>query len=746
MSRTESVAGDPVLGSDVAVLVSPSRSRAASRMPSILSEPSTPSESDPLLGGQPQKKPFYRPRPLWLVPFALTAAISRGMTLAPRVQVFTQLSCNTILHQDSTSLDQFSQSAYTLAQNYTPSYSSLISHDVDSLPYAIFVESNDVDVSSAAPRSFCTSDPRVQRGAARMQTIMMTTMGFLSALTTGWWGHFGERHGRTKVLALSLFGMLLTDIVFILVGTSVFKAPVRDDSIFSFLTSHTVSRALLLLVPALEGALGGYATIQSQSSAYISDCTSPGSRSHIFSRFTGVFFLGVCFGPSIGGAIIRATGDVTKVFWVTASASLLNVLLVGCVFPESLGEEKREKARAAYFAPHASAGPLHGITSALAVFLPVKVVDVSSGSLRPRRDWSLTVLAGALFLFLLSTGIYQLKYLYAEHVYGWGAEQLSYYISMLGGTRAVVLLLIMPMAISLFKPKPAAAAATVGKKAKPTPASLATEIKFDLNLARVSVSLDIISNVLVCLLPMPNYDTHESVPQLLSASSATSGTTGRQAEILFALASAITSFGGCAVPAVQSLALCILQARALLAESAGTAASTSTATTSSTSEDANPGTTPTAAPSGEDGNVGRVFGALAVLQAAGQMILGPLLFGMVYSETVASYPQAIFVVATGALGGALALLLLVRSPLRGVGKAAKAGVKTSGDGGKGKGKVSPKGKAKGKGRDEEVRRGRSRASKDLNGGALPAATYGSVPTLRAIQEGQAGPSGAARSA
>ena len=65
MSRTESVAGDPVLGSDVAVLVSPSRSRAASRMPSILSEPSTPSESDPLLGGQPQKKPFYRPRPLW---------------------------------------------------------------------------------------------------------------------------------------------------------------------------------------------------------------------------------------------------------------------------------------------------------------------------------------------------------------------------------------------------------------------------------------------------------------------------------------------------------------------------------------------------------------------------------------------------------------------------------------------------------------------------------------------------------
>ncbi|KAL1742863.1 major facilitator superfamily domain-containing protein [Schizophyllum fasciatum] len=721
MSRAESVPADAVLGSDVAVLVSPSRSRAASRIPSDLR---SPSESEPLLGGQPQKKPFYRPRPLWLVPFALTAAISRGMTLAPRVQVFTQLSCNTILHQDSSSLDSLALSAYPSVQNNTPSYAPLFPFDAHSPERVIFLDSSDVDVSSAAPRSFCTSDPRVQRGAARMQTTMMTTMGFLSALTTGWWGHFGERHGRTKVLALSLFGMLLTDIVFILVSTSVFKAPVHDSSFFSFLTSHTVSRALLLIVPLIEGALGGYATIQSQSSAYISDCTSAGSRSHIFSRFTGVFFLGVCFGPSIGGWVIRTTGDVTTVFWITASGSLLTVLLVGCVFPESLSLEQREKAREAYFAPQMtedgaqrSKSLFHGITSALAVFMPARVTEVTSSGLRQRRDWSLTVLAGALSLFLLSTGIYQLKYLYAEHVFGWGAEQLSYYISMLGGTRAVALLFIMPLIISCFKPKVPGEPASSAKKPAPTRESLAMEITFDLVLARVAVALDILSNVLVCLLPLPNYDTHDS----LSAGGAGAG--GREAEVLFVLASAITSFGGCAVPAVQSLALCILQARALLAEAAGAGTS--------------------AAAAGEDGNVGRVFGALAVLQAAGQMILGPLLFGLVYSETVAVYPQAIFVVATGALGGALVLLLLVRSPLRGARRAEKGKGKSK-DQGKGKGKAAAKGKGR-RGADEEVRRGRSRASKDLNGGALPA-TYGSVPSLRAIPEGQAGPSNAARSA
>jgi hypothetical protein len=53
-------------------------------------------------------------------------------------------------------------------------------------------------------------NPAVQAGAARLQAMMTTTMGFLSALTTGWWGRFGERHGRTKVLAGATFGLFLT--------------------------------------------------------------------------------------------------------------------------------------------------------------------------------------------------------------------------------------------------------------------------------------------------------------------------------------------------------------------------------------------------------------------------------------------------------------------------------------------------------------------------------------------------------
>jgi hypothetical protein len=74
-----------------------------------------------------------------------------------------------------------------------------------------------------------------------------------------------------------------------------------------------------------------------------------------------------------------------------------------------------------------------------------------------------------------------------------------------------------------------------------------------------------------------------------------------------------------------------------------------------------------------------------------------LLFGLVYSETVARYPKAIFVTSAGMLVGALAFLSLLRSE-----------------------SVIGKGKRKMKRWErEEAERGRSRVSKDLRGGSAP---------------------------
>ncbi|KAH0585168.1 hypothetical protein H2248_008424 [Termitomyces sp. 'cryptogamus'] len=660
-------------------------------------------ESDPLLGGDhgkeqgPVTKPFYRPRPLWLVPFAVTAALVRGMTLAPRIEVLTQLSCNRLhghhpQHND-TSVSSFTTTPSTLPQgDITPFYYSidplgptLHPHDVrlvatssnHTIVFGTSTTNDDDDDQDPRdlPSNKCLSDPAVQAGAARLQTMITTTMGLLSALTTGWWGHFGERHGRTKVLAIVTFGLFMTDLMFILVST--------PSSLFA-----THGHKLLVLAPIIEGILGGWSTLQSTTNAYLSDCTSSGSRAHIFSRFAGAFYIGSSVGPSIGGYFIKhpffastpnGRSSVTSVFWVSITCSFINFLLVLFVFPESLNKvrrlraiaehQRRVKVRAhdrevietspAIDRDRKEEGIVRAFLKPLSLFLPVVVYD---GGKR-RRDWSLTFLGGALLLTMITTGIYQIKYLYAVHVYGWGVERLSYYISFMGGFRAIFLLVICPWIIAAFKPKSQAANSsssfgTTASKPKSTRAHLAREIRFDLLMTRCSLLVDILSNVFITCGPAP-------INSEVSAA---------QSQIIFVLASGLSSWGSGAPPALQSLGLCIMQTRAL----------------------ESPVLVGIKSPREE--GVGQLFGALAVMHALGQMIIGPMLFGMVYSGTVATFPKAVFVTAGGLLVCALVLAFLVRGPV--VQEKKRNSTRISEE------------------RERGRERGRSRVSKDLRGGAL----------------------------
>ncbi|KAG9092969.1 hypothetical protein FRC07_011558 [Ceratobasidium sp. 392] len=90
----------------------------------------------------------------------------------------------------------------------------------------------------------------------------------------------------------------------------------------------------------------------------------------------------------------------------------------------------------------------------------------------------------------------------------------------------------------------------------------------------------------------------------------------------------LSAFGGGASPAMQSLALGIL------------------------------------GPNQAD--TGRLFGALSMLSSIASTVLSPMVFGSIYSLSVAMFPKAIFVVATAVLTIALLLLALVQPtrPLR----------------------------------------------------------------------------------
>jgi hypothetical protein len=160
---------------------------------------------------------------------------------------------------------------------------------------------------------------------------------------------------------------------------------------------------LLILAAFVEGALGGFPALQVTTTAYISDCTSDGSRANIFSRFHGVFFVGIALGPGIGALILRQFAqNITSNF--IASAMLLAVNLLCClfVFPESLSNDRREEFRQKRTSLAESSRiaawwlPFYNIVSPLAIFLPRKRVN------RKGLDWNFTLLAMAVFCSVLT--------------------------------------------------------------------------------------------------------------------------------------------------------------------------------------------------------------------------------------------------------------------------------------------------------------------------------------------------------
>jgi hypothetical protein len=228
-------------------------------------------------------------------------------------------------------------------------------------------------------------------------------------------------------------------------------------------------------------------------------------------------------------------------------------------------------------------------------------------------------------------------------------------------------------------------------------------MRFDLRVVQYSMLVDLLSHALVVAAPLPSRN----------ASAAW------WSQFMFVGATSISCAGGGVMPGMQSLALCTLQGRALATKEIAVRAG------ETQENEADAVLEP-----------GKLFGALAVTQAIGQTILGvsdvfratralslsvflqPMIFGVIYSSTVASFPKAIFAVACGLVLVSIAFTIFVRPDVS-LSMVQRKKVKA-----KSKAIVRPPVVRKPKLRYQEINRGRSRVSKDLRGGAARA-DYGS---------------------
>lgn len=562
---------------------------------------------------------WKRPSPYWLIFVTPLSSIGFSAVIGPRVEMYTVLACR--VHAPGLELQYETNGMLHLAQPYSMSsmnttrtpHASLNLDDSSALnvsaqPASLYIPADTGLQQSHVPdRDQCASDPVVQAAVAQLSAVLNTTMGILSCLTTAWWGSLADRFGRTSVMGISMLGLLANDLIFIVTTFFVERLP--------------GGYWFLILGFALDGMAGGMSTGIAASHAYLADSTHLSERSGMFSLALGTMFIGVGLGPVIGGILIRATGSTLSTFYLAATAHALHAAFMFMIIPESqtkaraFGVQKRrqaslERRNDGTLRPASVLKSAMWFFSPLAVLLPERISVDGNPLKRSKRDWSLCFIAASYGFTMSLLGLVTYVLQYVAGNFKWSPETVSYYVAFTGAVRALFLAVILPIVIKLLKPAPVQlptapneplhnlSSQTHPKKQNITK-SPSYSPKFDLNLARISVVLDIVAFVTMIF--------------------ASNG-------LVFAFGTILQSMGTGYSPAVQAFALDVYSRR------------------------------------GGKGEAGKLFGAISVVQALGSQILGPALYGFVYYKTVATFPRAIFVLTVVLLTISLVLLALVHPP------------------------------------------------------------------------------------
>lgn len=369
-----------------------------------------------------QALPWYRrPHPAWLYPLTLVFALAGGILLAPRMEMYLSLLC------DEMGIER------------GPSSSG----------------------KAHIPSQACRQSPAAQRQLSMLQLLMLITNGVGCAFSAGFWSRMSDRKGRTRMMMVNVFGIFVMDVIVLIAST----VPLHQlpFGVYFFAIGSTI-----------EGLLGGYSAVNAMSQCYISDVTPSGSRARLFALMSGVLFAGVAIGPTIGGLLTVATGDVTATLWI---ATVLHGGIVAFLplFPESLNKARQRAAEEAHKEAERSApdvswterlrtaalAPLHS----LRIIMPERVHEgyeavpgdeqsapdehISLPCKHPSGSWDINMLLVSIAYFLESAtiAIVPTKIQYVQLVFNWDSEMLGFFMSFTALTRMLMLVVCIPLFI-----------------------------------------------------------------------------------------------------------------------------------------------------------------------------------------------------------------------------------------------------------------------------------------------------------
>lgn len=420
--------------------------------------------------------------------------------------------------------------------------------------------------------------PEVQKIVATFMLVLGIVVGLLSAYSAPRLGHLSDRVGRRPIMALVSMGGVAGEIIIILAA----RYP------------EVIDYRWLALGSVFDGIAGSFTAGSVMSHSYTSDCTPPSKRSVAIGYLHACLFSGLAFGPLLAAELVKRTGSLLSIFYITLGCHIAYILFVWLVIPESLSKRRQLLARekhakeqemqvAILSTPYLAGkvpfgqtldGGIHAIKT-VNPFAPLKILyPTGPGQGRLRRN--LVTLAAIDMILLgaaMSSGTVTILYTELESTFGWGTVESSRFISLTSTVRFFVLMAVFPVVNYFFRTRPH------NKKRRGSNVPLVEKNEGADSLDIWTLRSALLSDVI--------------------------GLTGYifvRSEALFILCGVITAFGGLGSATIQS------------------------ATTKHVPPE----------------RVGQLLGAIGQLHALSR-VFAPVLFNGLYAATVSTFPQAFFV-------------------------------------------------------------------------------------------------------
>ena len=324
--------------------------------------------------------------------------------------------------------------------------------------------------------------PEVQSLVSQFTLLCNLGAGLFSAISSPKLGALSDRYGRTRIIAMTTFGMLVGEVITIIAAT-------YPDS---------VSVYWILVGYWVDGVCGSFTAAMALTHSYATDCTPPAKRNVAFGYFHGCLFTGIAAGPIVAGYIIKATGTVLSVFYTALACHLIFIAWLSFVVPESLSKERqrlaREKHRMFSGELHQSEwlrslkrsfllrplgviiGGISGLFAPLAILFPT-----GEGSSSAVRMNLLAMSAVDTIIFGVAMGSMTVVILYSELMFGWGNFESSIFVSVVNTGRVLMLIVVLPLVTRIAR-----------KRRGDVPQRNSGSDLLDLSIIRIAVFFDML--------------------------------------------------------------------------------------------------------------------------------------------------------------------------------------------------------------------------------------------------------------